>query len=146
VSDDPRLDASFDAYRASEPVRTRDPFADPRLRAIAEERAHRHATPWYRRLIASPAPALAGAALALLLAVGPIALPDESMFERAQPLVSASEQASPLLAGAEPAPVSGDATPAADPSADSSGLARMTLLALAGALGALALRQLRRRS
>lgn len=145
MSDDPRLDASFDAYRASEPARTRDPFADPRLRAIADERAYRHATPWYRRLIAAPAPALVGAALALLVAVSPVALPGESTLERALPLVSASEQASPLVAGAEPAPVSADTTPTADP-VDSSGLARATLLVLAGALGALGLRRLRRRS
>lgn len=145
MSDDPRLDAAFDAYRTSEPARTRDPFADPRLGAIAGERARRLATPWYRRLAGAPAPAFAGAALALLVAVSPVALPGESTLERALPLVSASEQGSPLVAGVEPAPVSADTTPTADP-VDSSGLVRATLLVLAGALGTLGLRRLRLRS
>jgi hypothetical protein len=146
VSDDPRLDAAFDAYRTSEPRRTRDPFVDPRLGAIAEERARRLTTPWYRRLAGAPAPAFAGAALALLVAISPVALPGGSMLERALPLVSASEQGSPLVAGVEPAPAFDEPAPVADPPVDSSVPARAALLALAGALGALGLRRLRRRS
>lgn len=66
------------AYRASEPRRRRDPFADPSLRSeiarIAEARARRAAGGWRSALFgwmsAAPRGALAGAALSAALLAG----------------------------------------------------------------------------
>ena len=69
------------AYRASEPHRARDPFANPTVRAeiahIAEARAERAASGWRSRLFgwvsAAPRGALAGAALSAALLLGGVA-------------------------------------------------------------------------
>jgi len=69
------------AYRASEPRRARDPFANPALRLevarIAEARAQRAASGWRSALFgwmsAAPRGALAGAALSAALLLGGVA-------------------------------------------------------------------------
>ena len=69
------------AYRASEPHRARDPFANPALRSeiarIAEARAQRAASGWRSVLFgwvsAAPRGALAGAALSAALLLGGVA-------------------------------------------------------------------------
>jgi len=69
------------AYRASEPRRVRDPFANPALRSeiarIAEARAQRAASGWRSVLFgwvsAAPRGALAGAALSAALLLGGVA-------------------------------------------------------------------------
>jgi len=69
------------AYRASEPRRARDPFANPALRSeiarIAEARAQRAASGWrsvlFGWLSAAPRGALAGAALSVALLLGGVA-------------------------------------------------------------------------
>ena len=72
---------SLSAYRASEPRRARDPFANPALRSeiarIAEARAQRAASGWrsvlFGWLSAAPRGALAGAALSAALLLGGVA-------------------------------------------------------------------------
>jgi hypothetical protein len=69
------------AYRASEPRRTRNPFANPTVRSeiarIAEARAQRAASGWRSVLFgwvsAAPRGALAGAALSVALLLGGVA-------------------------------------------------------------------------
>jgi hypothetical protein len=69
------------AYRASEPRRARDPFANPAVRSeiarIAEARAQRAASGWRSVLFgwasAAPRGALAGAALSAALLLGGVA-------------------------------------------------------------------------
>ena len=69
------------AYRASEPRRTRNPFANPTVRSeiacIAEARAQRAASGWQSILFgwvsAAPRGALAGAALSAALLLGGVA-------------------------------------------------------------------------
>ncbi|MEO0064056.1 MAG: hypothetical protein RLZZ377_482 [Chloroflexota bacterium] len=69
------------AYRASEPRRSRDPFASPALRSeiaqIAEARVQRAASGWRSTLFgwmsAAPRGALAGAALSAALLLGGVA-------------------------------------------------------------------------
>jgi hypothetical protein len=69
------------AYRASEPRRTRNPFANPTVRSeiarIAEARAQRAASGWRSVLFgwvgAAPRGALAGAALSAALLLGGVA-------------------------------------------------------------------------
>jgi len=69
------------AYRASEPRRTRNPFANPTVRSeiarIAEARAQRAASGWRSTLFgwlsAAPRGALAGAALSAALLLGGVA-------------------------------------------------------------------------
>ena len=69
------------AYRASEPRRARDPFADPIVRneiaRIAEARAQRAASGWrsvvFGWVSAAPRGALAGAALSAALLLGGVA-------------------------------------------------------------------------
>ncbi|MEI6848580.1 MAG: hypothetical protein WCK50_00960 [bacterium] len=69
------------AYRVSEPLRARDPFANPAVRSeiahIAEARAQRAASGWRSVLFgwvsAAPRGALAGAALSAALLLGGVA-------------------------------------------------------------------------
>jgi len=69
------------AYRAREPRRARDPFANPTVRSeiarIAEARAQRAASGWRSALFgwvsAAPRGALAGAALSVALLLGGVA-------------------------------------------------------------------------
>ena len=69
------------AYRASEPRRARDPFANPAVRSeiarIAEARAQRAASGWrsvfFGWVSAAPRGALAGAALSAALLLGSVA-------------------------------------------------------------------------
>jgi len=96
---DGRFEAAVAAYRAAEPRRRRSPFADPRLAQIAEARAARGLTPWYRRLLVlHPAPAFATSALALLLLVLP-AHPAANVERSAAPLAGAD------MGVASPAPL-----------------------------------------
>jgi hypothetical protein len=67
-----RLDAALRAYQEIEPRRRQSPFSHPQLALIAAERSSRLRSPWYRRLIAQPAPAFAASALALFLLVLPV--------------------------------------------------------------------------
>ncbi len=88
------------AYRAGEPRRARDPFANPALRSeiarIAEARAQRAASGWRSALIgwvsAAPRGALAGAALSVTLLLGGVA----------GQLAGGTESAARLEAGANP--------------------------------------------
>jgi hypothetical protein len=88
------------AYRASEPRRARDPFANPAVRSeiarIAEARAQRAANGWRSILFgwvsAAPRGALAGAALSAALLLGGVA----SQF------AGGAESAAPMEAGADP--------------------------------------------
>ena len=88
------------AYRASEPRRARDPFADPIVRneiaRIAEARAQRAASGWrsvvFGWVSAAPRGALAGAALSAALLLGGVA----GQF------AGGAESAARMEAGAEP--------------------------------------------
>jgi hypothetical protein len=88
------------AYRASEPRRARDPFANPALRSeiarIAEARAQRAASGWRSVLFgwvsAAPRGALAGAALSGALLLGGVA----GQF------AGGAESAARMEAGADP--------------------------------------------
>lgn len=88
------------AYRASEPRRARDPFANPALRSeiarIAEARAQRAASGWRSALFgwvsAAPRGALAGAALSGALLLGGVA----------GQLAGSSESAARVEAGSDP--------------------------------------------
>ena len=88
------------AYRASEPRRARDPFANPALRSeitqIAEARAQRAASGWHSVLFgwvsAAPRGALAGAALSAALLLGGVA----------GQLAGRAESAARMEAGADP--------------------------------------------
>ena len=88
------------AYRASEPRRARDPFANPALRSeiaqIAEARAQRAANGWRSVLFgwvsAAPRGALAGAALSAALLLGGVA----------GQLAGGTESAARMEAGADP--------------------------------------------
>jgi hypothetical protein len=134
-----RLEAAFDVYRTLEPVRVRDPFADPRLAAIAAERARRATTPWYRRIALAPAPVFAGATLALVLALAPAGLPLTEQARTTGILASPALDAVPLPADA--------ATPLAGAAPEHAAeTPRLLLLGLAGALAGLGLRRLARRS
>lgn len=88
------------AYRASEPKRDHDPFANPTVRAeiarIAKARAERAASGWRSRLFgwvsAAPRGALAGAALSVAILIG----------GAAGQLVGGQESAARLEAGGVP--------------------------------------------
>jgi len=88
------------AYRASEPRRTRNPFANPTVRSeiarIAEARAQRAASGWRSVLFgwvsAAPRGALAGAALSAALLLGGVA----GQF------AGGAESAARMEAGADP--------------------------------------------
>ncbi|MBJ7482245.1 MAG: hypothetical protein JHD30_01610 [Chloroflexi bacterium] len=88
------------AYRASEPRRTRNPFANPTVRSeiarIAEARAQRAASGWRSVLFgwvsAAPRGALAGAALSGALLLGGVA----------GQLAGSAESAARMEAGADP--------------------------------------------
>ena len=88
------------AYRASEPQRARDPFANPILRTeitrIAEARAERAANGWRSQLFgwvsAAPRGALAAAALSAVILIG----------GAAGQVVGGQESAARLEAGAVP--------------------------------------------
>ena len=88
------------AYRAGEPRRARDPFANPALRSeiarIAEARAQRAASGWRSTLFgwlsAAPRGALAGAALSVALLLGGVA----GQF------AGGSESAARMESGADP--------------------------------------------
>jgi hypothetical protein len=88
------------AYRASEPRRAGDPFANPALRSeiarIAEARAQRAASGWRSALFgwvsAAPRGALAGAALSVALLLGGVA----------GQLAGGTESAARIEAGADP--------------------------------------------
>ena len=88
------------AYRASEPRRARDPFANPALRSeiaqIAEARAQRAASGWRSVLFgwvsAAPRGALVGAALSVVLLLGGVA----------GQLAGGAESAARMEAGADP--------------------------------------------
>lgn len=88
------------AYRASEPHRARDPFANPALRSeiarIAEARAQRAASGWRSALFgwvsAAPRGALAGAALSGALLLGGVA----------GQLAGSAESAARMETGADP--------------------------------------------
>jgi len=88
------------AYRASEPRRTRNPFANPTVRSeiarIAEARAQRAASGWRSVLFgwvsAAPRGALAGAALSAALLLGGVA----------GQLAGSAESAARMEAGADP--------------------------------------------
>jgi hypothetical protein len=99
ASDTPEHDP-LSAYRASEPRRARDPFANPAVRSeiasIAEARAQRAASGWRLALFgwvsAAPRGALAGAALSSALLLGGVA----SQF------AGGVESAARMEAGADP--------------------------------------------
>ncbi|MBJ7361052.1 MAG: hypothetical protein JHD27_05445 [Chloroflexi bacterium] len=88
------------AYRASEPRRTRNPFANPTVRSeiarIAEARAQRAASGWRSVLFgwvsAAPRGALAGAALSGALLLGGVA----------GQLAGSAESAARMETGADP--------------------------------------------
>lgn len=88
------------AYRAGEPRRARDPFANPALRSeiarIAEARAQRAASGWRSALFgwlsAAPRGALAGAALSGALLLGGVA----------GQLAGSAESAARMETGADP--------------------------------------------
>ena len=88
------------AYRAIEPRRTRNPFANPTVRSeiarIAEARAQRAASGWRSVLFgwvsAAPRGALAGAALSVALLLGGVA----------GQLAGGTESAARMEAGADP--------------------------------------------
>lgn len=134
---DPELAPYYDAYRAAEPRRRRDPFADRRLATVAAGRANRHASPLRRFLATSPLAPLAPALLAAGLLLAPLqpSAPAPVVMELATPAVTVMT-----------APASGvtrSDTTGGTTAVDPRGIAA---LAVAAAGVALALRRLRRRA
>ena len=93
------LGRALAAYRVIEPRRRQSPFDDPRLVAIARERAARAALPAYHRFLRfHPGPAFVASGLALLLLVAPATLPATTPLERSNGAAVSTDAATPGVA------------------------------------------------
>lgn len=101
------LDAALRAYREIEPRRRQSPFGHPQLALIAAERSSRLISPWYRRLLAQPAPAFAASALALFLLVMPVS--PTGITDRAV-VAEMAMGAAPVIDTAAPTTATGEKT------------------------------------
>lgn len=134
---DPMLERYIDAYRAAEPRRRQNPFADPRIAAHAAERARHPSSPLRRFFATSPLAPLAPALLALGIALAPSLAPSVSPV--------AMEAASPaLMTGVAPSADAARST--ATPAERPSDLSQVVAITIAVALIATALRRTRRRA